>query len=828
MVKKSLQIKIFLLWCILLVTSCSQVFRPSPEYTGTPGESDEAYKQLSEAEQAYADGVIHNMKQEWDKAQSDFDKALQIISIIDVDNERDKHLVDKIDLLLREIAYDYQITIVSTKQLSGEGTAPAILSLALNEKAMSKPTQRQLDKLISQLPTAERVGYDIPIVWNDKVKEKIIFFQTDCHEPFQRWLTASGRYTEMMRDIFYKEGLPQDLVYLPLVESGFNPNAYSWAHAVGIWQFIKSTGKIFDLQVGWWRDERRDPVKSTYAAARYLKNLYKKFKDWEIALAAYNCGDGRMERSIKSQKTDNYWELDLPKQTENYIPLFMAAVIIAKNPERYGFKSVYHKPYEYDIINVSEVTNLKLIAECTDTTFEHIQELNPEILRWCTPPNFKDYKVRVPKGKGKDFYKRYAQIPEEKKNSWARHKVRKGETLSEIAMKYRTSVQAIVDANKLSNKHKLSIGQNLLIPISPGHFGTVAENTATPEKKDFNGEYVVKKNDTLSEIADNAGVSVKDLSQANSINANSTIHPGQKLKVPGEPETEVSTVSTYTVRVGDTPSEIAERHGISLSQLLSLNNLTENSTIYPGQKLSIKGSAENSSSKPKDKITHTVKRGESLWSIAQRYLVSISDLVRWNNLPGTNSTLHPGDKLIVLTGLTAASSSGTQKITYTVKKGDYLYKIAKQYGVSIADIKNWNGKTSDKLAIGEKLTIYSGGSYAQEQKPQKIEYYVKKGDSFYKIAHKHGISINDLKMWNNKTSDMLSIGEKLVIYTGGYSPVSSEPKKITYVVKKGDTLYKIASVYKTTPDELVKLNELKNPNSLQVGDRLTVYTRGGE
>ncbi|MBN1754591.1 LysM peptidoglycan-binding domain-containing protein [bacterium] len=945
---------------LFFISGCSHFFQSQDIYQEKAQKKgvDEAYRQLSEAEQAYANGVIHNMKQEWDKAQQNFDTALEIISLIDVDEERDPHLVGKIDQLLREIAYDYQITLLSNRDLVGS-SAPAILSLALEEKALSKSTHRQLDKLISQLPSDQKVDYDIPIVWNDKVKEKVIFFQTDCHIPFQRWLTASGTYLELIQKIFKEEGLPLDLTYLPLVESGFDPNAYSWAHAVGLWQFIKSTGRMFGMEVSWWRDERRDPIKATYSAAKYLKSLYKKFNNWELALAAYNCGEGRVQREIKKQGTENYWELDLPRQTENYVPLFMAAVIIAKNPERYGFLPEYAPPLDYETIVVQEVTNLKLVAECTDTSFEFIQSINPEILRWCTPPNIPNYPIRVPRGKADGFYPRYSQIPEDKKTGWVQHVVKKGETLSEIGMRYRTSVQAIVDANQLRNINKLSIGQNLLIPIQPSQYKDYAQSSSSLSSSSstvnssisYNGIYTVKKNDTLSEIAQTHGISVRELSKANGLAANGTIYPGQQLRVPG---TASYSSNSYTVRKGDTPSGIASKCGISLAQLLTLNSLNNNSRIYPGQELKIKtGSNSSSPSSPASPseipvvIQYTVKPGDTPSHIAERNNMSLSEFLSLNKLQG-NATIYPGqevfiqpgtssikdaadvkaiptkytvkagdtpsqiaekhgltlsnllsynklnnnsrifpgqelslvepsqnmvtqiqpvtkysvrvgdtpsqiaerygisiDELLSVNNLDASSliypgqqlivNSTSQplitepkgKLTYVVKSGETLWSIAGKYKVTVSDLKRWNNIYSNDhvLQPGDHLTVLAD---VHEESPgfqDKTVYTVKSGDSMYKIANSYGVTIADLKSWNGKSNDRLQIGEQLTIYTAASpSLVLNNKKKSVYVVRSGDTLWGIANLHNMTTEELVELNSISNPKSLRIGSRLTVYT----
>jgi membrane-bound lytic murein transglycosylase D len=239
-------------------------------------------------------------------------------------------------MLLREIAYDYKIAISNSENLTSE-SAPAIISLALDDESIPLKTKQKLGELLSQLPSSGEVTSDYPIVMNEKVKEKIVLFQTRYHDAFNLWLSRSTKYMPMIRRVFKEEGIPLDIGYLPLVESGFSPSAYSWAKAAGVWQFIVGTSSRYGLKTDWYIDERRDPEKATRAAARYLKDLYKMFGDWELALASYNCGENRVKRLIKENGTSNYWELPLPKETRNYIPLFNAALYIAKDRANTAF-----------------------------------------------------------------------------------------------------------------------------------------------------------------------------------------------------------------------------------------------------------------------------------------------------------------------------------------------------------------------------------------------------------------------------------------------------------------------------------------------------------
>jgi membrane-bound lytic murein transglycosylase D len=388
---------------------------------------------------------------------------------------------------------------------------------------------------------------------------------------------------------------------MALIESGFNPNAYSWAHAAGPWQFISSTGRLYGLDRDWWVDERRDPVKSTRAAARHLVDLYEEFHSWPLVLAAYNCGARRVKRAMQSAKTSDFWKLKLPRQTRNYVPLFMAATVIAKSPEAYGFSIEYESPLEYDQVDITDCTDLRVAARCCGSTSDEIKNLNPELRRWCTPPNSSAYRLKIPKGTKARFQQKYALIPASEKISWQRHKIRKGETLSVIARYYGTSISAIKEANSLRSSHRIIAGKHLLIPIaasgSPAKTTAISTSSVDSKTETTGGKlvYKVRRGDNLSRIARNFGISLSQLCRWNNLRTGKYIYPGDRLtvylptEVEGSSESpEVYTELIYTVRRGDTLWDIANDFGVSLAALARDNGLKNPSRIWPGRKLKIK------------------------------------------------------------------------------------------------------------------------------------------------------------------------------------------------------------------------------------------------
>ncbi|MCX8033793.1 MAG: transglycosylase SLT domain-containing protein [Thermodesulfovibrio sp.] len=285
-----------------------------------------------------------------------------------------------------------------------------------------------------------------------KIERNINLFTDRIKEKFSIWLSRSTKYIEIMKDILIEKGLPEDLVYLPLIESGFNVNARSPAKAVGPWQFIESTAKRYGLVINWWVDERKDPIKSTEAAARYLSDLYRMFGDWSLALAAYNAGEGRVYRAVNRYGENDYWNLlntrYLPRETKDYVPKFIAAITIAKQPEFFGFDNLKeHQPINYDEVIIPSPTDIDIIANCAETNVDVIKELNPELKRWATPLNIKEYKIRIPYEKKEKFFENFEKIPVEKRFSYDTYIIKKGDTVNKIAKNTKLSKTVLYEMN---------------------------------------------------------------------------------------------------------------------------------------------------------------------------------------------------------------------------------------------------------------------------------------------------------------------------------------------------------------------------------------------
>lgn len=380
----------------------------------------------------------------------------------------------------------------------------------------------------------DRPYFDMPIVMNPKVENFMEYFQTRGRGVFTKWLERSQAYMPMVKEILTGAGLPADLAYLALIESGFNPNARSRAKAVGMWQFISGTARKYGLRVNWWIDERKDPEKATLAAATYLNDLYGIFNSWDLAAAGYNAGEGRITRAMKRYDTRDFWELSsqkkaLKRETKDYVPKYMAAMVVAKNPEGYGFMDLnYMEPFSYEKVNIPEPIDIKVIAWAAGTTVEEIKRLNPELLRWFTPPDYPDYHIKIPAGTGKMFAERMAQVPKPERLKFHEHKVRKGETLSEIARLYSTDIKQLMHLNEINNPGRIRAGKLIVVPVRPGKNVRQAKSTTHPAAAPQR-TYTVRKGDTLWDISRKFDVELDRLLKLNDLKKTDSIMPGREI-----------------------------------------------------------------------------------------------------------------------------------------------------------------------------------------------------------------------------------------------------------------------------------------------------------
>jgi membrane-bound lytic murein transglycosylase D len=333
---------------------------------------------------------------------------------------------------------------------------------------------------------------------NRAIDRSFDLYTNSIKKRFSMWLERSARYLEIMKDILKEKNMPEELVFLPMVESGFNTRAYSSARAAGPWQFIAGTAKRYGLVIDWWRDERKDPVKSTVAAADYLKDLYGMFGSWSLALAAYNAGEGRIAKALRRTDSDNLWSLldtkQIRQETKDYVPRYIAATIIANTPADYGFRNLsYHEPFEYDEVILSTPVDLEVIAKCAGTGVDEIRELNPELRRWSTPPNLPEYTLRLPVGTADAFIDNLSDMPDDKLFSYDSYTIKKNETLKKIAARTGVPVSTILAMNSLAGIERLPAGEKIKLPPKGKHFADIddkmtARKASMKSAKDHKGK----------------------------------------------------------------------------------------------------------------------------------------------------------------------------------------------------------------------------------------------------------------------------------------------------------------------------------------------------
>lgn len=476
------------------------------------------------------------------------------------------------------------VVLDSLQELVPAGTLPELTLEELNEPSWDINVQRFAD--------------------HPRVQYYLDFFTNRGRDRFQVWLDRMPRFEGYARERLQAQGLPGDLVYLALIESGFSPIAVSRARAVGMWQFMTATGRGYGLRVDSWVDERRDPLKATDAAARHLKDLTTRFGSHFLAAAAYNGGAGRVGRGllqiaalqgagdeiVDPASDEMFFELAdtrlIYQETKDYVPKLIAAAMIAKAPERYGFTAPASiDPFPRDSVIVDGNTGLDLVAKLAEVDVDVLRELNPHLLRGITPPGQR-YAVRLPDGRGVAVATAYAAVPVSERVTMRTHVVKRGETVSGIAQRYGVSMATLRSANRSARGRTLPAGVTLYIPIHDG--GGSEASFAEPEPAARAPlTHIVRRGETLSGIASRYGVTQASIRTANDLGADGAIRAGQRLSVAaGAP---ARSIRTYVVRSGDTVGEIAERHGIGQRALIRENDLGASAKIRVGQRLRIPG-----------------------------------------------------------------------------------------------------------------------------------------------------------------------------------------------------------------------------------------------
>ena len=478
---------------------------------------------LSEAKMFYAEAIISDLISDTLNAMYGFDNVFKALAQLEEISENDELDKLKYQQMLTAVIEYYDNKVVSIDH-SKTGFSTAVF----NEKVDNYIYSQNLEDLVNVEETVEFIEGHLPITYNKKVQSVISYYKKQGKTYIQQWLNREKKFKEIMLPILKEEGLPLELFYIPMIESGLRTDAKSFASAVGPWQFIASTGKAYGLKKTFYIDERRDFEKSTRAAAKYLKHLYNEFGDWYLAFAAYNGGETRLHRHLNCKQCGypsgklSFWDLDrLPKETQNYVPSLMAIIFISKNPEKYGFKVNSLPSLKWEVKKIDKSVKIDDIAKCAKIDKKILLEYNPEILReYILVDKGSVYDFRMPINCSSDFDSLFSLIKETSSDEvvFKKHKVKKGESLWSIAIKYGSTITAICEVNKLNRNKPIRIGKVITVPVG---------SYKSPPKKVY---YTVKKGDTLSEIAVKYRTSVSKIKRWNGLR-NNLIYPGKKLVI---------------------------------------------------------------------------------------------------------------------------------------------------------------------------------------------------------------------------------------------------------------------------------------------------------
>lgn len=681
-------------------------------------------------------------------------------------------------LLALALSLSFFITTPGAQAASEDDDIPASVA---NAEALPADDASSVEELGVPSDVWERIrrGYAMPVL-QSKLVDRWVDFYTKDPAYLRRMSERAGQYLYHIVEEIENRGMPTELALLPFVESAFQAEALSRAKAAGLWQFMPATGKAYDLAQNLWRDDRRDVLESTRAALDYFEYLHGMFGDWHLALAAYNWGEGSVQRAIqrakrRKQPTD-YLHLRMPRETANYVPKLEAVKRIISNPSKYGITlpDVGNEPFFVTITKPRDI-DIETAAELAGMPLEEFRRLNPSYKLPVIVASHNNVML-LPADKVDFFVDNLASWMDSGQplSQWTTYRLQQGETLAQVAGRSGMTEAELRKVNGIPKGRRVLANSTLLV-----------RSTGTEDQQDIAAElanaklqlsptttwrrvtYRVRSGDTLSGIARRWRITMKSIVTANRLRSD-RLRVGQRLvlTVPNVPRQAIASTQRsepsqhviHRVRAGETLSQIAERYGVSIAQLKMTNRIRTN-LIRPGQRLRIPfGGADVVS----DTKIYTVRAGDTLSTIASRYGVSVVRLKRANRLSG--DSLRIGDRLEIPTqvAVSDAPKRVAKSRTHRVRSGESLYTIGKRYGVSVDRLKAANGLRRNTIRVGQELVIparSSGGAAASEGKVHRV----RSGDTLSEIARRYGTTVSRLRSANGLTSNRLRIGQELKI-----------------------------------------------------------------
>lgn len=769
------------------------------------------YTVIDKAMLQYKQTLLLNENEQTEKAKDAFEQTLTILKRVDnrvLENPKYSNWKKDYAELTKSVVQDYLYTQSNISEKSN-----------VFKFAKKFGVDYEIEKQYTETEGTEPLpdGSDIEFIRNKPVDDYIDFFsKTDRGRGFMdKSFYRSGKYFPLMRKILRFNNAPEELIYLSVQESGLNPTIVSRAGAVGLWQFMPSTGSAYGLFQDNFRDDRRDIEKSTDAAARHLKDLYKSYGDWYLAFAAYNAGPGRVNNAISKSGSKNYWDIRpyLPGETKNYVPSILALSFIFRSPGEYGFKDIeYGQQLAFDRVSIKGELSLEKVAEFTGSDIETIRDLNSELIADLVPNYDVPYHLRIPHGTYKTFIANYQKSSEYEKNGKVAPEFAGNEQqgfvteVKDITYKVKNYdpgehryVGVTTGKKKLSYFYRgteqlttvadsfyvrstdLRIWNNIPFATMPKPNQELAVYLSDKMYKKFYGikEEPPLEKEKVQAPDSSAGKNESTLFEKLKEKKNQTETPTKKEKEKPKVKDKVenkkteSNFQTYTVKQGDYLSTIAENHGVTTSQLKEWNNISGDK-IMVGQKLKIysngivvKDKKEVKEKQTKNKTSHIVEEGENLSLIAEKYGLSVNDLIEWNDLDG--DVIIPGQKLTLVEPKQNKKTKETKTKkakTHTVKEGENLTLIAEKYDVTIKQLKEWNDIEGNVIQPGDVLNVTAPKETKKKDKEKEKQesaktHKVKKGDTLQTIADKYGVTIKELKIWNDLDDSTIMVGQVL-------------------------------------------------------------------